>query len=382
MKILYTINSSKRGGAENHLLDLVEGFYNRGHEIYVWCPAGEMATEYSKAGAVVNETYIESDLDFPYIFKLAEFLRKNKIDVLHAHELKAVGNALIAGFLARTKVKITHTHTPISEWRVSRIKKFINTKLFYTPIVNLLSSREIALTSSRKVVKVREGIKEPKLEIIPNGLKLKNFKIEPAAKVEYRTAIRQRFKINSDDFVFGNVGRLTKEKGTDVLLEAFALLLKNTKVDSEKTKLLIAGGGNLEETLRTRAQELEIEDKVIFTGIFDEKDKIKLYSTFDAFVFPSLAEGFGIVLIEAMAMGLPTIASNLDVLQEVGGSMVIFFETGDFSDLAQKMFNLYSKRDRLDNLKAESKRRVEELYTLDKFIDNYERLYLDLLENY
>lgn len=381
MKILYTINSAKRGGAENHLLDLVEGFYNRGHDVYVWCPKGEMSEQYSIVGAEVTEITIDSDIDFPYIFKLAEYLRKEKIDIVHAHELKAVGNTLFAAALARTKVRVTHTHTPISEWQIPNWKKFLNMKLFNSPAVNILSTREIALTPSRKVVKVDEGIKEPKLEIIPNGLKTKDFDIEPAAKVEYNSAIRQRYGILPDDFVFGNLGRLTKEKGTDVLLEAFALLLKNTKVDATHTKLLIAGGGDLEDTLKERSFELGISDNVVFTGRFDEEDKIKLYSTFDSFIFPSLAEGFGIVLIEAMAMGLPTIASDLEVLQEVGGSTVIFFETSVASDLAQKMYNLYSKRDRLDNLKIECKRRVEELYTFEMFIDKYESLYLDLLEN-
>ena len=51
MRILYTINSGKRGGAEKHILDLVEGMYNRGHEVYVWCPEGPMVEDFRKAGA-------------------------------------------------------------------------------------------------------------------------------------------------------------------------------------------------------------------------------------------------------------------------------------------------------------------------------------------
>ena len=126
MRVLHAINSGKRGGAENHTLDLVEGLYNRGHEVYVWCPEGEMTEEFKKVGATVVTIKIGLDIDPSYIFALTKFLKEKRIDVLHAHELKVVGNALLAGVFAGTKVRIAHTHTPISEWRVSSLKKFIN----------------------------------------------------------------------------------------------------------------------------------------------------------------------------------------------------------------------------------------------------------------
>lgn len=381
MRILHAINSGVRGGAENHTLDLVEGLYNRGHDVYVWCPEGIMVEEFRNAGASIVNIKIGLDIDPPYILALTKFLKEKQIDVLHAHELKAVGNALLAGFLAGTKVRIAHTHTPISEWRVSPLKKFINIKLFYSPFVNLFATREIALTSSRKQAKIKEGIRESKLEIIPNGIKLDEFTLSPSATAKYRKEILKRHAIPEDSYVFGLIGRLSIEKGVPVLIEGFTSFFNVPTVNKDKTYLLIVGGGELKEEVLTKVKELNMGANIIITGVpFTEEDKVKYLSSFDAFVFPSLAEGFGLVLIEAMAMSLPVICSDLEVLQEVGGSTVVFFETNNPENLGEKMFNIYSKRDRLDNVKAEARKRVEQLYTMETFINNYEELYLELLE--
>ena len=173
MKIAYVLNSGNPGGTERHVLDLVKGMVKRGHRVFVWCKDGEIAKWYEEAGAEVYRSEITSDIDPKYILNLVNFLRSNKIDVLHAHDLKPATNALFASILSRTKVKITHIHTPMSEWQVpSTLKKivtFIQIRC-YSFLVNTFSDSEIALTNTRKIVKLAEGISDKKLTIIHNGL--------------------------------------------------------------------------------------------------------------------------------------------------------------------------------------------------------------------
>ncbi|OGC47171.1 hypothetical protein A2886_00810 [candidate division WWE3 bacterium RIFCSPHIGHO2_01_FULL_42_13] len=379
MRILYAINSGERGGAEEHTLNLVEGMCGRGHEVYVWCPEGPMVEEFRKAGAFVVTIKIGLDIDPSYILALTKFLREKKIEILHAHELKAVTNAMLAGFLAGTKVRVSHTHTPISEWQVSSIKKLINKP--YSVLVNLFATREIALTLSRKRVKIAEGIRESKLEVIPNAIKVKTFTISDEQKESFRAEILQRYDIPQNAYVLGNLGRLSAEKGLPVLIDGFAKFLEYPGIEKDLTYLIIEGKGELHEKLKTQIEEKGLTANVVIPGVrYSDEDKIKLLSTFDVFVFPSLAEGFGIVPIEAMAMGVPVICSDLEVLQEVGGSVVMIFETGNAENLAEKVFNLYSKRDRLDNIKEEGRKRVEQLYMMETFVNNYENLYFELLE--
>ncbi len=379
MKILYTLNSGTPGGMEQHVLDLVSGFVSRGHEVHVWCKEGVIADWYKNAGAVVTKDTINLDIDPFYISRLYKYIKANTFDVVHSHEVKAGGNTLIASSFAGTKVRLSHVHTPISEWQVAPIKKFLNS-VFYTIIVSMLSTKEIALTESRKRVKESEGIPPSKLVVLPNGLNIEKFNIPYSAKIFNRKEIIERYSVSNDSFIVGNVGRLTEEKGIPVLLEAFANFLQNKHIDANKVKLFLVGGGKLEESLKSQAEKLGILDKVIITGVFKDEDLVKFYSTIDLFVTPTLAEGFGIVLLEAMASKLPIICSDLEVLQEVGGSAVVSFEMGNAIDLSEKMVNLYEKKDNLENLKEAAFQRVNELYTLEHFVANYEELYQSLLE--
>jgi len=381
MKILYVLNSSKYGGMEWHVYDLVKGMVGKGHEVFVWCPAGVMFELYGNLGATVIEDTAKYDIDPWYISRLVKFIKKNSIDVIHSHELKAVTNALISSWFTKTKVNISHTHTPISEWKIGKFIKFF-TILGYSTLINWSSSAEIALTESKKRTKIKEGIKEKKLVVIPNGIDVSKFDITPNQRAEYEEEIKERHGIPKTAFVFGNVGRLTEEKGTGVMIWAFKKFLESDIFHQRDFYLMIVGGGKLEETLKKLVLELGLDGKVIITGVFDDNDKVKYYSAFDAFVFPSFAEGFGIVLLEALYMGLPTVCSDLEVLKEVGGNDARYFITGDVNSLTEAMIDEYEKTGKDGKVVSDkSKLRVESMYSMDKFVSNYLNLYERLLKS-
>ncbi|OGC56296.1 hypothetical protein A3H26_02725 [candidate division WWE3 bacterium RIFCSPLOWO2_12_FULL_36_10] len=377
MNILYVLNSGEPGGMEVHVLDLVKGMKQRGNDVFVWCKSGAVSEWYKEAGAYVVNMDIKSDIDLGYIISLVKFIKQHKIQILHAHELKAVTNTLLAGFLSGVKVRVTHTHTPISEWKINALKQKIN--LFgYSIIVNLLSSVEICLTESRKNVKIKEGINSKKLCVIGNGIDLDKFGAQLSSNSNTKKELLKKvFNIN-EAFIFGFIARMTEEKGHKVLVEAFSKLFLRHNINGN-ILLVLAGGGKLERDVKEQIETLGLSNKVYVSGVFEEKDKYYYYSLLDAFIFPTLAEGFGIVLIEAMAVGLPIISSDLEVLQEVGDGTILFFEAGNSDDLAEKMYDLYIRRDKLQNLGISAKERVRELYSMDRFVNNYENLYINLL---
>jgi glycosyltransferase involved in cell wall biosynthesis len=378
MKVLYVLNSGKLGGMELHTVALAAGIVRKGNKVFVWCPEGELIRLFLDMGVSVTKRRIRFELDFVYIFNLYSFLKKNKINVLHAHEPKAVFNSLIAGYFAGTKVKISHTHTPISSWKINGLKKLVDKKI-YTLVVNMLSDKEIALTESVSVQKKKEGIKEEKLTIINNALDTSNLLFSTEEKENFRNSIRELYLIPSDAFVFGCVGRLTEEKGHRLLIKAFKNFLEKN-IGNEKFYLVIAGGGHLEKDLRKLIKELDIEGKVVITGVFGDKDKIKIYSSFDVFIFPSLAEGFGLSLIEAMYLQIPVISSDIEVLKEVGGESVKYFNSDSPEDLTRGMEELIGEMKAEKKLDlSEAKLRVESIYSMKSFINNYLRLYKSLL---
>lgn len=385
MRILYILNSGSPGGMEQHVLDLVLGMTQLGHEVYVWCPEGVVSDWYKDAGAKITNVVIKKDLDFDYISALKVFLELNKIAIVHAHELKASANALIAGYLAHTPVRISHLHTPMTKWPVKGFKKLFTVfqAFFYALEVNTLATTEIALTHVAKKTKLKEGMRPSKLTVIPNGIDTVRFELSLAEKIAFKEKIRNRYLIPTNAFVFGNISRATEEKGHDILIKAFAEFLTLTSPNNSNYYLMICGGGRLEGSLRELVKTLKIVDRVIITGIFPAGDLVSYYTAMDAFVFPSRAEGFGFVLVEAMYMRLPVLCSDIPVLKEVGNETVSYFKDGDVMDLAQKMealnYRLASGDEALLTMTLLAKNRVATLFSMRSFVTNYLKLYEKLM---
>ncbi len=382
MNILYTLNSGNPGGMEQHVLDLVRGMIGAGHNVFVWCAPGSFAEEYRKAGAKVSEESIKLDICPQYILKLAHFMSQNQIDLVHSHELKAVVNSLLAAVFAGVKIRVTHTHTPISEWQVPSWKKELNMRI-YSFLVNRLSTVEIALTESRQRVKESEGISPDKLAIIPNGVNFVSTALADSEVRAYRKEICERYGISENAYIFGFISRISREKGHEVLIHAYKQFkdFLAAKGAEDNSFLFLGGGGDLEPETKQLIKDLDLDDTAVITGRFASEDHQKFYATLDCFVFPSLAEGFGIVLLEAMAHLLPVICSDLEVLQEVGGATVRYFEAGNPNDLAEKMVDLYGRRDQFKELTQSAFQRVHDLYSFESFTEKYLNLYSRLLQN-
>ncbi len=119
--------------------------------------------------------------------------------------------------------------------------------------------------------------------------------------------------------------------------------------------------------------KLKIEDKVEFLNEIEDKEKVELMNKSDCFVFPTLAEGFGLVLIEAMTTCKFVIASDLDVLKEVSNNQLIYFKTDDKLDLLKKMLEVYEGKI-ISNFE-ENKSLVFQKYSFDNYIKSYEKIY-------
>jgi glycosyltransferase involved in cell wall biosynthesis len=152
------------------------------------------------------------------------------------------------------------------------------------------------------------------------------------------------------------VGRLIELKGLREFLDALAAL------DSRSWEFTLAGGGPLEEPLRDQAERLGIADRVRFVGFVDQGDLPALYAQHDVFVLPSLTETFGVVVLEAMAAGLPVIASSIAGTTR---DFVVEGETGwvvaplDHADLVRALEAALEARPRLDEMGRNARRLVE-----------------------
>lgn len=358
MRILITLNSSNFGGIEKTVLDLVKGL-SKNHEVFVVCPSGDFIDEYREYAKVFQHKKV-TKIDLSYILFLNKILKKNKIDVLHANDPRIVFNSLIASYLAGTKSKVTHTHTPISSWQISDFSKKVNIFL-NTLIINSLSDYEICLTESIRRQKIEEGISPQKLFVIPNCLD-EDFK-EEVIKIKNKEIKKKK------NFEFLCISRFSIEKNQQLLIESFYELSKLYK----DVSLTLVGKGPMQVEIKKLISSLNLEEKVEIINELEEKEKVKILHASDCFVFPTLAEGFGLVMIEAMTTCKYVIASDLPVLKEVSDNSIIFFKSEDKLDLLKKMLDVYEQK--IPSNLDITKELVFRKYSFENYVKSYERIY-------
>lgn len=233
----------------------------------------------------------------PFYLKLLEFRRHN-FDVIHTHTPFTVG--IVGLRWAQSEeipiVSTYHTHydkyayyMPFFPNRYTRYKIAKHTNYYYNAVSQVITPSE----ASRKWLQ-RHSIKTP-VSVIPTGIK------QP--KLLERAEIREKLGIRADDNVLLYVGRIAREKNLRTLIRACALAMK----DDASLKLLFVGDGPQREELTKLSRTLGIGDRVRFIGFVPREDVDQYYAASDLFVFASLTETQGLVVVEAMSYGLPVV---------------------------------------------------------------------------
>jgi len=159
------------------------------------------------------------------------------------------------------------------------------------------------------------------------------FDIKVIKDIRLVNVIKNKFKIKHDYLLY--LGTLQPKKNLEGLIEAFKILITNHQLP---ITLVIAGKkGWLYKEIFDKVKSLGIENKVIFTDFIKEDDKPYLISGAKAFVLPSFYEGFGIPVLEAMSLGVPTVISKEGSLPEVGGEAAVYFDPYDLKDMASAL---------------------------------------------
>lgn len=306
------------GGAQKVLLDLIDGLPDERFEVHV-AAGPETGSEGSFWGALEDRLSVDQIhpcsalVRSPHPFKewraiaqLKRVFKKVQPDVVHTHTSKA-------GVLGRMAAKacgvprIVHsTHGLIydPQAKIPGVGKGLFLKLFlwaeqrvgeYTDILVTLSEQETGDA-------IKLGLASPgKVRAISNGIPLQEF-----AKIP-----RDVFNWKVPHLRLGIAGRLASEKGHSLLLNAFKRLL----VHHPHLSLKIAGDGPLRQELEAQCDRLNISKQVLFCGY--QKDMVSFLEGIDIFILSSHYEGFGLVLVEAMAAGLPVVATDVGGVKEV-----------------------------------------------------------------
>ena len=304
MRIMEIIRKSE-GGMKEHAIVLVKGLLQKGHQVTVLCDFPEEDLLFlENAGAQVILFRFPGTIrplkDLMKVGRLYSILCGTKPDVVHCHGFKAGLIGRMAGGLAGRPLVYTvhnfvlHGRTESSGFLIRSFEKWIYGK---TDAVICVSQ---ALKDS---MTVEMGLSPRKIHVIHNS--------RPEWDTGDREKIRRQYGIGKDNVLIGTAARLIPSKGIHLFLKAAPAILDRYP----DAILMIAGSGPEENRLKDMAQGLDIAGRVIFAGqISNMRD---YYSAFDLFLLPTLSEGLGITILEAMSFGLPVIASAVGGIPEL-----------------------------------------------------------------
>ncbi|MFT3747010.1 MAG: glycosyltransferase family 4 protein [Agriterribacter sp.] len=295
-------------------------------------------TENAKLIPIAFTKKITPFTDLIQLFKIISILKKEKPDIINAGNPKSGFLIMLACYFAGYGNRIFTLHGLVSDSKTGIFKKLMT---ITEKISCRIAKKVIVVSPSLKAHAEQRNILSPYRGLViekgsSNGIDLHKFS-GTVSVIEASVALKNKYGLNENHFVICYIGRLTKDKGIDILLEAFnRLTLKYNNI-----KLLIAGPIIPENPISPKFMEqLNNDARVIFMG--EVSDIAPVYATSDILVLPSFREGLPNVLLEAAAMEVPVIASDIpgcrDVVQD--GYNGLLFEKGNVEALVDNIEKL------------------------------------------
>ncbi|HEM45490.1 MAG TPA: glycosyltransferase [Alphaproteobacteria bacterium] len=361
MRVLFLTKNLLPGGTERQLALVASGLSRRGMTVAIVCVQSEAGEAEKLLSDEVERFYLRcgSWRDPRALPRLLRVLRRLRPAVVYS--FLGEQNILAAAaklFGPRFRLVASRRST---DWGVGRPQHALERAAGWLADVIVAPSQGVMEFHSRQ-----ERISKRKCFVIPNGVVIPS----PTTAAE-RAAARRSFGLPEDALVVGTLGRHIGEKALDVLIKASAELPAGAVV-------AIAGGGELLAGHRALVAKLGLEKKVFLLGHVGNPDDF--LRALDVFVLPSISEGSPNALLEAMAFGLPVVATSipgvLDLLPGEGWSLV---PPSDSDALAGALRELISSPDKRAELGARARRRAEK-FSIDRVVQMHEELYRSLWE--
>lgn len=296
------------------LLDFLLYLKKRGYQVASMSAPGPWVGEIEAAGIRHIPLSIHRSIlpwrDLATLVTLVRILRQERFDVVHTHTPKSLILGEISSGLAKVRCSVATVHGFYFHDRMRWLKRQFFVNLYRCALANadlvFSQSMEDMVTAEREKICLPQ-----KLVFIGNGTDIDRF--SPSARDRLRVSTRAALGISPDCFVIGTVGRLTYEKGYSELLEAAKSVIHR----HPEVLFLVIGPDYVlsRETLKARAAQMGLQSHFRFLGL--RTDIAEMYSMMDLFVLPSYREGMPRSLIEACAMGLPVVATNIRGCREI-----------------------------------------------------------------
>jgi glycosyltransferase involved in cell wall biosynthesis len=371
MRIVQFVNNLDMGGLERLVLDLAQCQLADGHEPAIYCLThpGRLAAEAENSGVKIRFFEKPAGPHLGTVLKIARQLRIDRPDVLHLHNHLVHHYGVAAGLLTGVPVFVSTRHRSEQKLVSSPNGSSISTAptdrrsdLIFRATLPFVGAVVLISVSTRKFFIQHCGVPESKARVILNGAHLERFLEAPSNPGGASPRVR-----------FGNAARLVPAKDHYTLLRAFATVIR----EIPHAELAIAGDGALRQELEAFTRKLDLTRQVTFVGALP--DTPKFLSELDIFVLSSLSEGLPIALLEAMAAGLPIVATRAGGVDEVAveGQNAFLAEPADAEGLAQAMIKM-ARRPDLAEMGAVGREMVKTRFRIEQSWAEYYKLFLSL----
>ena len=349
------------GGVERAVEEIAVRLVEKGHDVTVYCMGGNYKVRLASYKGIrlrhiptIRGKNVEM---IYYAFLSALSSVRQEHDIIHFHSIGPSTLSWIPKIFGKRIVVTVHT----LDWRG---EKWGYLAKKYLTLGEWTSSHlpHSTIVVSKTLKRYYESKHKRVVNYIPNGVKSQDY--SPLGES------RERFGLEKNGYVL-YVGRLTKDKKVDLLIEAFK------KLDTRK-KLVITGASK-DDYMETLKCQASCDERIILTGPIYGDELARLYSNAYLFILPSAVEGLPMVVLEAMSHGsavlVSDIAENLEVIDDEGVSRGATFHSGRIGSLASVLENLILNPRKIDHLRDKGKTLVARKYDWDEIVDATVKVY-------
>jgi glycosyltransferase involved in cell wall biosynthesis len=354
MRILQLCSAREIGGGERHLVDLANGLAQRGHEVFAaLTPGSPLRKELSALdSSKILELPMRNAMNLSTAMKLAGFAREKKIEIVHAHVARDYPLAALVTGRSNARLVLTrHVLFPMN-----RIHKLTLRR----------TARVIAVSEAVANALRAQTIFDPKkITVIHNGIEVDRF-----------ANGRELFRNESGKLRVGTIGHLAPIKGFDDFIRAAAIVCR----EREDVEFIIVGEDKSEQrenrtALETLIDDLDLNQRVKLAGWIE--DVASMLSTFDLFVSSARTEPFGLSIVEAMAAGVPVVATGSEGAREIiepnqTGRLV---PIGEVQETAKAIIDLLKDRNERERLAQNAQIAARERFSLQQMVAKTEQVY-------
>ena len=367
MRILQICSAKNFGGGEKHLVDLIDGLNKRGHEIFIAAPENSPVSakifDIPKKN-ILNVNLLNS-LDIFTAKKIASFIKEKNIEIVHAHLAKDYLPASLAVRFSTSAKLVLTRHVLFS---MKRAQKYA-----------LKNVSKVVAVSRAVGKKLQKTFPAEKIVVISNGIKIENW--ENVDNEKLRENFRFEQNISFDVFLIGTIGELKFLKGQKDFVKAAKIVIEKFPA----THFLIVGRDNsseksFEKELGKMIENFGLENH--FTRLDWVENTAPALAALDVFVSASHTESFGLAILEAMRAKCAIIATETEGAKELieNGKSGILTAIENSEELSNEICRLLKDKNLRRTLGENAQIRSRENFSLEKMIDETEKVYKELVQ--